>query len=256
MSTVADFTRMNLETAQVSLIGDRAENQDRVEILVRDQGAFAIVADGMGGHADGARAAETALACSANAFRGAQLSRLDPERFLAETIAAAHTEVLALGEGMPLEVKPGATVVCALILGKKMWWAHVGDSRAYHLRDGQLLARTRDHTEVESWIEAGQITPLEAGRHPGRHLVDYCLGVASETPPVALSDAITLAVGDVVLLCSDGLWSQIEETDLCERLNRPEDLQTALTTLSAAAAEAGSPRSDNVTVAALRVEKA
>ncbi|MGH8273014.1 MAG: PP2C family protein-serine/threonine phosphatase [Gammaproteobacteria bacterium] len=247
---------MDFETAQVSLIGDRVENQDRAKVLVGDECALAIVADGMGGHADGALAAETAIGFVKKTFCDTSRPQPDPNRFLNETIAGAHAEVLALGEGMPLEVKPGTTIVCALFSKGKMRWAHVGDSRAYHLRAGKLLVRTHDHTEVETLVETGHITPAEAGKHPSRHVVDYCLGVAPEKPLIALSKAIKLAVGDIVLLCSDGLWSQTEEAHMCEKLGSHTDLQASLAELAGEAAQASSPHSDNVTAVALRVNDA
>ncbi|MGH7057703.1 MAG: PP2C family protein-serine/threonine phosphatase [Gammaproteobacteria bacterium] len=244
---------MDFETAQVSLIGDRPENQDRAEILIRDEGVLAIVADGMGGHRDGALAAETAITHLESAFRDARRKRPEPEKFLSETIASAHAEVLALGAGMPLDVRPGTIIVCALILGTEMWWAHVGDSRAYHLRAGKLLVRTRDHTEIEELLEAGKITLRQAETHPGRHMVEHCLGVSPETPPMAVSEAMKLADGDTVLLCSDGFWSQTEEASLLTALSRQTDLQALVEALAENAAKAGSPHSDNVTAIALRM---
>jgi serine/threonine protein phosphatase PrpC len=250
---------MEFDTARVSLIGDRTENQDRAEILILGDGALALVADGMGGHADGALAAETAIAALSEALSEAFRrvpERFDPPRLLAEAIARAHAEVLALGENRPVEVKPGATVVCALVLGGKMWWGHVGDSRAYRFRAGKLLERTRDHSEVEALLEAGKITPAQAECHPRRHVVEHCLGVVSETPPIALSEAMRVAAGDLVLLCSDGLWSQIEEEAMSKQLDGNADLQVLLQTLAEGAGAAAWPHSDNVTAVALRIKKA
>src|SRR5690625_275207 len=103
--------RMELETAQATLVGDRADNQDRAEILIGDEATFAILADGMGGHAKGDLAAETAIASLSASFRGARGRSRAPEGFLNDALAVAHGEVLTLGGGMPPEAKPGTIVV-------------------------------------------------------------------------------------------------------------------------------------------------
>lgn len=243
---------MDLETAEISLVGNRADNQDRAQILIGDEGVLAVVADGMGGHACGALAAETAIAALDASFRHTWRRRPDPIRFLAETIAAAHREVLALGGDMAPESKPGTTVVCALVLDGDLWWAHVGDSRAYHLREGKSLARTRDHTVIEALIESGEITPGEAENHPGRHVVEHCLGVAPDPPPIEVGESRRLLPGDVVLLCSDGFWSQLEETYMIKELTHGDNLHRTLLRLAGEAANNEAPHSDNVTALALR----
>ncbi|MGH8225904.1 MAG: PP2C family protein-serine/threonine phosphatase [Gammaproteobacteria bacterium] len=243
---------MDLETAEISLIGDRADNQDRAQILVGDAGMFVMVADGMGGHAHGALAAETAIAALDASFRQAQSNEADAPDFLPAAIAAAHREVFALGDGMAADTRPGTIVVCALASGKALHWAHVGDSRAYHLRNGKLLTRTRDHSVIETLIESGKITREQAATHPDRHLVEYCLGVTEETPPIEVGKARRLAPGDIVLLCSDGFWDQLEETHMIETLSRSDKLQELLNQLAEEAVSNAQPHSDNVTALALR----
>lgn len=244
---------MEFETARASHIGDRAENQDRSEILVADESAFAILADGMGGHARGSLAAGTAIASLAARFRRTHGRIRDPEAFLNDSLSEAHEEVLALGEGAPLSIKPGTIIVCVLVSGTAMWWAHVGDSRAYHFRAGKLLARTRDHTGVEALLETGKITAAEATRHRNRHIVEYCLGVNPELPPTTISTPIAIEAGDVVLLCSDGLWGQLDETTLTSVLSESGDLEQSLRDLIRLAVETGRPHSDNVTAVAFRI---
>lgn len=243
---------MELETAQATLVGDRADNQDRADILIGDEASLAILADGMGGHANGDLAAETAIASLSASFRGTHGRRPDPADFLNDALSIAHARVLALGEGMALERKPGTIIVCALIFEDTAWWAHVGDSRAYHLREGKILERTRDHTEIDTLLAAGTITQEEADRHRNRHIVDFCLGVAPETPPIVISQTQNLAAGDIILLCSDGLWGQIKETTLLEKLAHVKNLDKTLSGLVGHAVKAGSPHSDNVTAIALR----
>lgn len=246
---------MELDTAQVSLTGDRSDNQDRAEILISDESVLAVVADGMGGHARGDLAAETAVASLVNSFRQARRSPADPAKFLGDAIAIAHREVLELGAGMRADIRPGTIIVCALVSGSKLWWANVGDSRAYHVRSGRVLARTRDHTVVEALVSAGDLTPEQAHLHPERHVVEYCLGVDEVEPPTHISDARELARGDIVLLCTDGFWSQLGEAVIMERIAKDEDIEETVKELAEDAVRAARPQSDNVTAVALRIEE-
>ncbi len=244
---------LSLDTALVSHIGDRADNQDRAEILITDESVFAVVADGMGGHAKGDLAAETAVVNLLDEFRLNQHHQKDPESFFRSALARAQKEVLALGQGMPATSRPGAMVVCVLIHNDILYWAHIGDSRTYHLRGTRLLARTRDHTMVEALVSAGEITPVEALTHPERHLVEYCLGVDDGMPLDTIDAPRTLARGDTVLLCTDGLWAQLDETFLLQSLASADDLEQNLEQLVTQAVECGRGMSDNVTAIALRV---
>lgn len=243
---------MELDSAQVSLIGHRQDNQDRAEVLFGDENQLAIVADGMGGHARGDLAAETAVASLVNRFRQLGKRPIPPDEFLQTTLAEAHEEVLSLGAGMQLETRPGTIIVCALVSGNQLRWAHVGDSRAYHVRDGHVLARTQDQSVVGTLLAAGEISAEQALLHPERHMVEYCLGVDEETPPIPTIEPRKLEAGDIVLLCSDGLWSQLGEAFMAERLSNAEDLQITLQSLAEDAVRAGYPHSDNVTAVALR----
>ena len=243
---------MEIEYAKVSAIGDRQDNQDRAEVLFGDDSQLAIVVDGMGGHAHGDLAAETAVASLANRF--CQLGRhpIPADAFLETSISEAHEEVLNLGAGMRPEMRPGAIVVCALVSGNQLRWAHVGDSRAYHLRDGHILANTQDQSMVGTLLAAGKISAEQALTHPERHMVEYCLGVDEHTPPIPTIEPRELQAGDIVLLCTDGLWSQLGEASIVERLNNSKDLQITLQALAEDAVRAGYPQSDNVTAVALR----
>ena len=244
---------MDLDSAQISFIGHRQDNQDRAEVLFGDDSLLAIVADGMGGHARGDLAAETAVASLINSFRALRQDPLPSDEFFKRAIGLAHEDVLALGAGMRPEIRPGTIIVSALITGNELRWAHIGDSRAYLVRSGRVVARTQDQSVVGSLLAAGEITQAQALIHPERHMVQYCLGVDEETPPIPISDAVQLEEGDIVLLCTDGLWSQLGEAYIMEKLSEAEDLQTALQALGEDAVRGGYPQSDNVTAVALRV---
>ncbi|HEX5313430.1 MAG TPA: protein phosphatase 2C domain-containing protein [Gammaproteobacteria bacterium] len=243
---------MRFDTAQISLIGNRPENQDRTEILRAEGSLLAIVADGMGGHARGALAAETAVASLGASFRDDRSPR-DPDEFLRAALACAHATVFALGKDKSFTQRPGTTAVCALVSGEELRWVHVGDSRAYHFRAARLLDRSRDHTRIESRLAAGEISPEAASLHPDRHVVEYCLGVLEDSPPAEVSAARRLEPGDVVLLCSDGFWSQLDEERIGERLATGERLAPAIRALAEEAASGANPHSDNVSAVALRV---
>jgi len=121
------------------------------------------------------------------------------------------------------------------------------------VRDGRVIARTQDQSVVGLLLAAGEITQAQALIHPERHMVQYCLGVDEETPPIPVSDAMEVKEGDIIMLCTDGLWSQLGEAYIMEKLSEADDLQTALQALGEDAVRGGYPQSDNVTAVALRV---
>ena len=244
---------MDLDSAQISLIGHRQDNQDRAEVLIGDESLLAIVADGMGGHARGDLAAETAVASISNSFRQLRQQPSSAHDFFKRALAIAHEEVLGLGAGMRPEIRPGTIIVSALVTGDELCWAHIGDSRAYLIRDGRILSRTQDQSVVGQLLAAGEITTAQALIHPERHMVQYCLGVDEETPPIPVSKPVALKPRDIVLLCTDGLWSQLGEAYIVECLSNAEDLHTSLQSLAEDAVRGGHPQSDNVTAVALRV---
>ena len=178
---------MRVEYADVSLLGGREENQDRVAVAVAEHAALLFVADGMGGHAEGARAAEITREIVLDAFARTPQPLLDPLGFLHLILGRAHEEVVKLGPHLPLEQRPRATCALCLVQLGASWWAHVGDSRIYHLRGGALLARTRDHSHVELLLREGLITAEQAQTHPMRNYVECCLGGDPILPDMAIS---------------------------------------------------------------------
>ena len=167
---------LRIEYAEVSLLGCRADNQDRVSVAVSEHSALLVVIDGMGGHSDGARAAETALKVLVEAFWHTPQPILDPLGFLHLTLGRAHEEVAKLGVNLPLEQRPRATCAVCLVQNGSALWAHIGDSRVYLLRRGKVFKRTRDHSHVEFLLREGVITADQALTHPMRNFVECCLG--------------------------------------------------------------------------------
>jgi serine/threonine protein phosphatase PrpC len=244
---------LHIEHADLSLLGNREENQDRVAVAIGDGAALLAVVDGMGGHADGARAAEVAIRSMIGDFWDASRPLFDPQGFLHLAIGRAHDAVVELGRGLPPEIRPRATCAACLMQGSSAYWVHVGDSRVYQLRAGEVVARTRDHSHVELLLRSGRITESQAHDHPMRNYVECCIGGDPMLPEMSLSRRNMLKSGDVVLLCSDGLWSGLSDEQIATLSQDPErGLRDVLATLGQRALQSGAPYADNTTAAAVR----
>ena len=244
---------MNVEYAKVSALGDRQDNQDRAAIIVSDDAVLMMVFDGMGGHSDGARAAETALKVVQEIFMAAKMPIFDPQGFLYMALSRAHDEVVEIGQDQAVDFRPRATCAACLVQEGGAFWAHIGDSRIYLVRDGAVEARSRDHSHVEVLIQEGAITEEEARDHPMRNFVECCIGGDAPVPDMSLTRRIPLREGDVLLACSDGLWSGLTDEDMAEIAKPGDDnLVDNLKELSLKALGVNSPYSDNTTGAAVR----
>lgn len=243
---------MRYAAAQANRLGNRASNQDRCLVLERDDAILLAVADGMGGHARGDLAAQSFVDTLSRQFRAHQ-GLEDPAQFLREAFREAHRTILRVGQAQKPPIQPMTTGVACLIQDGAVHWAHVGDSRAYLIRAGQVSLRTRDHTRVAEMVESGLLTEQQARVHPLRNQVSLCLGGTAQPPPVSLGPKIYLESGDILLLCSDGLWSAVSEKRLISGLES-RDLPRAIDTLAEAAERASYPKSDNVSGVVLRWE--
>jgi serine/threonine protein phosphatase PrpC len=238
------------QSAHISLVGDREENQDRVKVVEADGATLLLAADGMGGHMDGAAAAELAVNTIEKAFLGQTHPVFDPQGFLHLAIGNAHAALVELGAEQSLEARPRATCALCLIQDGAAYWAHVGDSRIYHLRGDQVHERSRDHSYVESLLYDGEISRAQLATHPLRNYVECCLGGDAELPRMSISTRKSLDKGDIMLVCSDGFWSPLAETLLAELGIANGTLTEALRILGETAIRAASPYSDNTSAAA------
>lgn len=244
---------MKLESAEVSLVGAREENQDRAAVLANESASMVVVLDGMGGHAGGSLAAETALKSISDSFGRASQPITDPHGFLHRAAGRAHDALVKLGMGLSIEARPRAT--CALVLVQQgvSYWAHIGDSRIYHLRNYRVLERTRDHSHVEQLLRKGAIKPSEVSTHPMRNFVECCLGGEPVLPEMSISRRRPLLPGDALLVCSDGFWSCLSDYEIAILSGLSGDaLGEGLHMLAETAVAAGMPHSDNTTAAIIR----
>ncbi len=244
---------MRIEHADLSLIGDREDNQDRVTVAATEKAALLVVIDGMGGHSDGSRAADTALKSLIDSFQQTPVPMFDPIGFLHLSLSRAHDDVARLGSGQSIDARPRATIAVCLVQEGAAYWAHVGDSRIYHIRHGKLVSRTRDHSHVELLLREGKITEEELPNHPMRNFVECCLGGDPAIPEMTISGRHALQAGDVLLLCTDGIWANLRDSDIAAFFrDDTQQLRAWLEALGRRAVQASSPFSDNSTAAVMR----
>jgi protein phosphatase len=206
---------------------------------------FFAVADGMGG----AKAGEVASAMAAEAFEGESDSGEAAEAQLSRILREANRRIYDLAVTDDSHRGMGTTVTAAKVTGDEVSLGHVGDSRAYRLREGELEQLTRDHSLVAELERSGQITPEAAEHHPQRSIITRALG----PEPDVQVDTYTLAgrAGDVFLICSDGLTSMISDEELAAILRSAESLDDAAESLVRAANQSGGK--DNITVVLFRL---
>lgn len=205
----------------------------------------------MGGHARGDLAAQTAVDTLSRLFREQTVPIDNPRAFLARALQRAHEQVVRVGQAQQPPIEPRTTCVVCLVQGCSAWWAHLGDSRLYLLRQGHIETRTRDHAYVEELVRRGEISESEARHHPLRNSVTQCLGGNASLPEASFGGEEDLRKGDVLLLCSDGLWAPLPES-LVMALHDKPDLNRALEKLAEDAERTAYPHSDNISAVVLR----
>lgn len=245
-------SKLQIEYAELSLVGHREDNQDRVAVAAGEHAALVVAVDGMGGHADGAKAAETALNSLVSAFWQHTHPLFDPLGFLHLGLGKAHEDVCALGAKLPLETRPRATCAVCLVQEGSAYWAHVGDSRVYQIRHGEVLARTRDHSHVELLLREGLITEADVQGHPMRNFVECCLGGDANLPEMTIGRRQKLRAGDVLLACTDGMWASMKDPEIGQLWKAPAKVREVLQELGHRAVQASAPHSDNASAAVVR----
>jgi serine/threonine protein phosphatase PrpC len=244
---------MQFSVYQVSRKGGREKNEDRMGYCyTRDSGLFAL-ADGMGGHPEGEVASQLALQTMAALFqRDAKPKLEDPLRFLHDAIIAGHHQLLRYATEKALIDTPRTTIVACVLQANAAYWAHCGDSRLYLVRDGKLIARTRDHSYTELQETLAHVVPM--GERFNRNVLFTCLGSPGK-PVVDTAGPLMLQAGDRMLLCSDGLWGSVSDAEIAQQLGI-RALSDAVPELVEQALRNAGAKSDNVTVIAAEWESA
>ena len=235
----------------------RSLNEDTVAFVApteRDpeakRGLLALVADGMGGHAAG----EVASALAAEVVRRVYFS-LDrpPREALLAAFEAANRAILDYAAKHPDCAGMGTTCTAIAVRDECLWLAHVGDSRAYILRDGELIQLSQDQTLHAQLVRDGVLTAEEAEKSPGGNVILQALGTRQEISPELWSEGMRLRLGDRLILCSDGLSNLASDADIARIVSRLPPGAACAALIDAALAAGGY---DNISVGVFVVERA
>jgi len=247
--------RPGIELAALSDVGCQRENNEDTysywepasEEAFQHKGRLISVADGMGGYEGGQEASHLAIQTIEEIY--ADGIEGDVRTVLATAFRTAHARIKEYAEKHPELHGMGTTCTTVALLGHDLYYSHVGDSRLYLSRNSKTIALTRDQSYVGRLVEQGIIRPEEAVSHPQRNILTGALGAGSEVVPEVLERPITMEKGDVLVLCTDGLWSLVSEEEIQAALSG--GLDQACQKLITLAKQRGGP--DNITVQIARV---
>ncbi len=192
----------------------REDNQD--VFAVREDLGLAVLADGMGGTRAGGVAAELAVEAALDHLASARRrGPLTPDQ-LSAAIKQANSRVIGTANAISSYRGMGTTLVVTAVTDGQGYLAHVGDSRAYRFRAGELSQLTKDHSLVQEWVDAGVLTPAEAENAPNRHVITRAIGAKRSVEPDV--QPLELGVEDLILLCSDGLSGMLADAEIAQLL--------------------------------------
>ena len=245
-----------MEVASLTDIGRVRENNEDSYLYwepdddeeFQRKGRLAVIADGMGGHEGGQEASRMAVATVREVYE--KVLGEDPRAALIEAFNVAHGRIQSYADAHPAFRGMGTTCTALVVAGRQLYFAHVGDSRLYLVRDDMISRLTRDHSYVGRLVESGIVDSRDAENHPQRHILTAALGSGTEVAADVSDEAVELQERDILILCTDGLWGVVGEEDLAGavRANTPAD---ACAEVAKMALERGGP--DNITVQILRV---
>ncbi|MBO4212951.1 MAG: Stp1/IreP family PP2C-type Ser/Thr phosphatase [Clostridia bacterium] len=234
----------------------RAANEDMFETLnIGDNAVLLVVCDGMGGVAGGAEASKKATevfcrevkALAEKNMRGGSFVVADPDTeipmMLENAASSANFVVWQIGQDNKELHGLGTTIVAVFVTGKTAYIINVGDSRAYLVRETGIKQLTHDHSLVQMLLDKGEITAAEAEKHPGRNVITKAIGVSLSCESETYIEK--LKAGDVLLLCSDGLYGMVSEKEISKTVSTDESLKTRVGKLIAMANDFGGE--DNIT---------
>lgn len=202
----------------------RKANEDNMGSAETINGLVAVVCDGMGGHVGGATASHIAVNTIVSFLNDKYYE--DPRIAIGEAIDAANNAILKnASENSELDGM-GSTCVLLLVRNGKIYYGHVGDSRIYLVRNRIIKQLTKDHSYVQTLVDAGKISEAEAERHPQKNVITNALGLANMSPATVNPDAINPEAGDCFVLCSDGLSGMVSDKDIEKIVSRQREISS------------------------------
>jgi protein phosphatase len=249
--------RPGVEIAGLSDVGcQRDNNEDSYAYWEAEDdsnfqrlGRLAIVADGMGGTEGGQHASRIAVETLLESYQVAD-SADDAQQRLINAFADANVRVHQKALEHPSLRGMGTTLTAFALVAEQLYFAHVGDSRLYLLRAGQLRLLTHDHSLVARLVENGIVRPEDAEHHPQKHVLTAAVGVTDAVQPDVPLGPLLLERGDILLLCTDGLWGQMSDAEIARLLSSKPPV-AACRALVELAKERGGP--DNITLQVAKV---
>lgn len=240
---------MDYRISHHTLPGGRSVNEDRAAYVERDNAVLMVVADGLGGYAAGEMAAETVTETLTGSFEKVRSPLIhDPAAFLVLSISLAHSRINRKAKQQGITVSyPRTTCVACLIQNGYAYWAHVGDSRLYHFREDRFLTRTVDHSTTDPMYQEGILDERESMQEAS-HLI-RCIG-GPKRPLVTLGAETRLEKGDVLLLCTDGVWRAFTDREM-EKVLDGRRLEESIERMMAKSARTFRKDCDNMTAVAL-----
>ena len=239
---------LTADCASVSLCGTDKENEDCAMIYQGGISCF-VLADGLGGHGNGALASSVAAKAACDTARA--LQELNPET-AARCFTAAQYAVTEMQKARGLDCR--TTMTLLLTCGRTAIYGHIGDSRVYHIRKNRVLARTLDHSVPQLLLRMGTITEAELAHHPDRNQIVRAVGGDDDSLQFELSSAIRLRGSDSFLLCSDGFWEWIENEDIAAALSAGDSARDALDRMVRLVEERSQPPRDDCSAILVRFQ--
>lgn len=223
----------------------RASNQDAGYASAEDR--LLAVADGLGGHSGGAEASNIAVS---SLLASASDQKVELQS-LGAMLEEANRKIIEVAGEVPELAGMGTTMTVAFIREGKALIGHVGDSRAYLVREGEARRLTSDHSLAGQLLSSGVLKAEDVSGHPGRHAVIKCLGACDKLEPELVE--VALMPDDVLVLCTDGFWDQINDLEIAERFSQTADMMTVCEDMTRLANIRGG--GDNITVVAALLEE-
>jgi len=244
--------KYNLTAFSAKDIGGRNEQQDSVihRVSPNNKNAMLVLADGMGGHSGGAVGSSCIISAAKEEWQH-YLKSTTPKKTLNTILRQAANCMNKLEKEN--NISPRSTFVALLLKDTIAYYAHLGDSRLYHFRQGKLLTKTKDHSVVQMLVDMGNLPEEEMTTHEDQSKLLKWVGGKTHEPSF---NEVEIAAGDIFLLCSDGLWEYVSikkmEAAFQQSSNNLESLVNSLITQ---AKKAGEDKGDNISIALLTIEK-